>query len=110
MPSESPGPRGRVVAISLIGASGPPALVGSRAIPTRPSCGRVADHTDEGSGSDSQKPVVNDNVLYRALSALASAEVNFWFTCRRKRLVAQADRCGERYRMAFLATWASAYI
>ena len=28
---------------------------------------RVADHTDEGSGSDSQKPVVNDNVLYHSV-------------------------------------------
>jgi hypothetical protein len=37
----------------------------------------------------------NDNVLYHSLSALASAEVNFWFTCRRKRLVARADGCGE---------------
>jgi hypothetical protein len=54
--------------------------------------------------------VVNDNVLYHSLSALASAEVNFWFTCRRKRLVARADGCGERCGMTFLATWASAYI
>jgi hypothetical protein len=30
-------------------------------------------------------------VLYHSLSALASAEVNFWFTRRRKRLVAKAD-------------------
>jgi hypothetical protein len=51
---------------------------------------------------------VGDNVLCHSLSALASAEVNFWFTCRRKRLVAQADGCGERCRMTFLATWASA--
>jgi hypothetical protein len=28
---------------------------------------RVPDHTDEGSGGDSQKPVVNDNVLYHSL-------------------------------------------
>jgi hypothetical protein len=54
--------------------------------------------------------LTNDNVLYHSLSALASAEVNFWFTCRRKRLVARADGCGERCRMTFLATWASAYI
>ena len=33
-----------------------------------------------------------DNVLYHSLSALASAEVNFWFTCRRKRLVASSGR------------------
>src|SRR5580698_347172 len=55
--------------------------------------------------------VVGDSVLYHSLSALASAEVNFWFTCRRKRLVARpADGCGERCRMTFSATWASAYI
>jgi len=51
----------------------------------------------------------HDNVLYHSLSALASAEVNFWFTCRRKRLVSRADGCGERCRMTFLATSASAY-
>src|ERR1700687_1643771 len=39
---------------------------------------------------------IGDSVLYHSLSALPSAEVNFWFTCRRKRLVAQADGCGER--------------
>src|SRR5437016_6247737 len=49
----------------------------------------------------------HDNVLYHSLSALASAEVNFWFTCRRKRLVSRADGCGERCRMTFLATSAS---
>jgi hypothetical protein len=55
--------------------------------------------------------VLNAIVLYHSLSALASAEVNFWFTCRRKRLVARpADGCGERCRMTFSATWASAYI
>ena len=36
---------------------------------------------------------------------LAIAEVTFWFICRRKRLVARADGCGERCRMTFLATW-----
>ena len=36
--------------------------------------------------------LVNDNVLYHSLSALASAEVNFWFTCRRKRLVTRSGR------------------
>ena len=51
----------------------------------------------------------HDNVLYHSLSALASAEVNFWFTCRRKRLVSRADGCGEKCRMTFLATSASAY-
>src|SRR3984885_1574668 len=71
---------------------------------------RVPAHTDEGSSGDIQQPVVNDNVLYHSLSALASAEVNFWFTCRKKRLVARADGCGERCRMTFLATWASAHL
>jgi hypothetical protein len=47
---------------------------------------------------------------HHSLSALASAEVNFWFTCWRKRLVARADGCGKRRRMTFLATWESAYI
>src|SRR5271167_2555352 len=42
--------------------------------------------------------VFDVNVLYHSLSALASAEVHFWFTCRRKRLVARADGCGERCR------------
>src|SRR5579863_1511216 len=46
----------------------------------------------------------------RSLSALARAEVTFWFTCRRKQLVARADGRGERCRMTVLATWASAYI
>jgi hypothetical protein len=54
--------------------------------------------------------VIGDNVLYHSLSASASAEVNFRFTCRRKRLVARADGRGERCRMTFLATWPSAYI
>jgi hypothetical protein len=31
-----------------------------RAVPTL----RVSDHTDEGSTGDSQRPVVDDNVLY----------------------------------------------
>jgi len=35
---------------------------------------RVADHTDEGPGGDSQKPVVNDNVLYHSLLGLARGE------------------------------------
>jgi hypothetical protein len=30
-------------------------------------------------------------ITYRSLSALASAEINFWFTCRRKRLAVPAD-------------------
>jgi hypothetical protein len=42
------------------------------AAPRTPTSVRVADHTDEGSGVDSQKPVVNDNVLYHSLSGLAS--------------------------------------
>jgi len=32
---------------------------------------RVSDHTDEGSGGDSQKPAVNDSVLYHSLLGLA---------------------------------------
>ena len=35
---------------------------------------RVADDTDEGPGGDSQKPVVNDKVLYHSLLGLASGE------------------------------------
>ena len=32
---------------------------------------RVADHTDEGPGGDSQRPIMNDNVLYHSLLGLA---------------------------------------
>jgi len=38
---------------------------------------RVSDHTDEGSGGDSQKPAVNDSVLYHSRLGLASGE-RFW--------------------------------
>ena len=57
-------------------------------------------------GARTRSRDVDDCALYRALSPLASAEVNFRFTCRRKRLIARADGYGERCRMAFLATWA----
>ncbi len=41
--------------------------------------GRVSDHTDEGSGGDSQMPAENDNVLYHSLLRLARGKM-FW--CR----------------------------
>ncbi len=39
-----------------------------------------ADHTDEGSGGDSQRSDVNDNVIYRSRPELASGNVSAWTT------------------------------
>ena len=38
----------------------------------------VADHTDEGSGGDSQRPVMNDNVLYHSLRRVGKVKERFW--------------------------------
>jgi hypothetical protein len=35
----------------------------------------MADHTDDGPGGDSQKPVMNDNVLYHSLPELANRKM-----------------------------------
>ena len=44
------------------------------------------------SGLETRSAIVEANVFYHSLLGLASPEVNFWFTCRRKHLVAQRTR------------------